>query len=58
MDKNPPEKKSCGMCWFWANLKGETKSDTPTQCWAPQGGGGKSWGKTVIKNKVSNKSCS
>ena len=21
LDKNPPEKKSCGMCWFWANLK-------------------------------------
>ena len=40
MDKNPPEKKSCGMCWFWANLKGETKSDNPTQS--------KSWGKTVF----------
>ena len=26
------------MCWFWANLKGETKSDIPIQSWAPQGG--------------------
>ena len=27
------------MCWFWANLKGETKSDIPTQSCAPLGGG-------------------
>ena len=40
LDKNPPEMKSCGMCWFWANLKGQIKSDIPIQCWALPGGGG------------------
>ena len=61
------QKKSCGMCWFWTNLKGETKSDIPTQCWAPRGGGQKLGQngflqitqkvKEILK-KVSNKSCS
>ena len=35
MAENPPKKKSCGMCWFWANMKGEIKSDIPTQCCPP-----------------------
>ena len=63
LDKNRPEKKV--VDWFWANLKGETKSDIPTQCCPPPGGPKVGAKRSFANNskskrnkkKVSNKSC-